>query len=386
MAKTNPTTLVEQLQQSYGVDTVMMASDMPRRPATTSGTIALDYATGIGGLPPDRLIEISGKEGTGKTTLALLSMANVLDANPTRFAVLLDLEHKLDKDWVTSLVGEERMSRVITFWPDSAEAATNMYRDMVAGSPDHKIAPGQTCFALFDSIGGAPTARRNDDYTVPGFGGNSLAIGEFARLAGLLSHKYICQTIGVNQVRVDMKGFNRLMVPGGSAWLYHVSMRLHLKVGKGKVVEKINGEDLQVGYEIACKVVKNGLAPPYRIASWWFYNVPTEKYGFGVDTMEEIVRLGTLIGIIERRGAWYHHQLLPDVKGERKVLGRDKLVDAIRKDLALQQALRSEVMAALASGEYSSVVAPMADATEAIPDGYSNLVEELAAEKTAFPQ
>lgn len=387
-AATRAAALAAQMQQEIGVDAVMLACDMPCRPATTSGSLALNYATGIGGLPSDRLIEISGKEGTGKTALALLSMAEVLDANPDRMALLLDLEHKMTKDWLIDLVGEDRAARTMLFWPDDAEHATNYYRMMVGGDDKLKIAPGQFCFALFDSIGGAPTMRFSDDATKGRVGGNSLAIGEFARSAAVMSNKYICQTIGVNQVRADMQGFHRLVVPGGQAWLHAVSMRLWLKQGRGKAVEKVNNEEVQVGYEISCKIMKNGLAAPYRVASWWFYNVPTEKYGFGIDTLEEIVRLGTLTEVIERRGGWYHHPALPEVKAEHKVLGRDKLIDYLREHPDSQKAISADVIDRLKTGEFGAQVAPIEP--EEMPAiekaGYTNLASSLASGATPFDE
>lgn len=371
--------LTAQMQQEIGVDAVILASDMPCRPAITSGSLALDYATGIGGLPPDRLIEISGKEGTGKTALALLSMAKVLDANPDRMALLLDLEHKMSRSWLIDLVGQERAERTMLFSPDDAEHATNYYRTMVGGDEKLKIASGQFCFALFDSIGGAPTMRFSEDATKGRVGGNSLAIGEFARSAAVMSSKYICQTIGVNQVRADMKGFNRLVVPGGQAWLHAVTMRLWLKAGRGKVIEKINNEEMQVGCEVSCKVMKNGLAAPYRVATWWFYNVFTERYGFGIDTLEEIVRLGTLTGVITRGGAWYHHRLLPEDKGAHRVMGRDRLMETIRDNPEIQKGIAVDVIERLGTGEFAARVAPVEpeEPSEIEAAGYKNLATSL---------
>lgn len=368
--------LVGQLQEKYGTNSVMMARDIPKRPPVSSGTLALDFAMGIGGFPSDRVGEIAGAESTGKTTLALLSMANFLD-NDKRGAVILDTEHKLDSDWIKQLIGEERESRVMVLWPDSIEQASNMYTAVVAGDEKLKIAPGLTGFVLLDSIGGSPTIRRNDDAEVGNYGGNAMGVGEFARRAAGHSHKYNCCTIGINQVRADMSGYNRHLVPGGHGWLHACTWRLQVKKGKGKATEKINGEEMQIGFEVACKVVKNGVAAPGRTASYWFYNVPTEKYGFGVDRMEEIIRLGILTGVIERRGAWYHHPLLPEDKGEHKLLGRDRLVDHIRGDAGLQKQFSAQITGALRSGDYGADVAPVSDPDAPIEDSkYPNLLTQ----------
>lgn len=338
---------------------VMMASEMPKHPPISSGSLALDFAIGIGGFPSDRVIEIAGEEGTGKTTLALLSMVNFLRAQPDRCALILDLEHKMDKDWLVDLVGADVVeSSIIYAQPDHIEQATNAYKAAVG--------TGSVCFALVDSIGGAPTARRNDDAEVGLFGGNAQGVGEFARTAATLSATKRCLTVGINQVREDMSGYRRHMTPGGRAWKHAVALRLQLKRVSGSVINrKVNGEDMQVGYEISCKVVKNGLGAPFRTAFWWFYNVPTEEFGFGVDTLEEIVRLGILTQVIERRGSSYCHPLFPPNKsGGNAVVGKEALMALIRSDADVQAALSTEIVGRLA--DYASEVAPV-EAEDAEP-------------------
>src|ERR1700742_2897201 len=112
--------LYEDLQKEFGADTIMRAVDIPKRPGIPSGSLALDFAVGFGGMPQDRVIEISGKESSGKTTLAIMIMTHFLDANPDRAALFLDLEHKLTADWLEYLVGTERMQRIIYIQPDHA--------------------------------------------------------------------------------------------------------------------------------------------------------------------------------------------------------------------------------------------------------------------------
>jgi hypothetical protein len=151
-----------------------------------------------------------------------------------------------------------------------------------------------------------------------------------------------------------------------------------VKKGKGRAVEKINGEEMQIGFETACKVVKNGLAPEGRTASYWFYNVRTEQYGFGVDQMEEIVRLGILTGVIDRRGGWYHHPALPEDKtGEHRLLGKDRLVDHIRDSQPLRALFSKEITEKLRTGDMGAKVAPMSVDPEADIEesSYPNLLD-----------
>jgi hypothetical protein len=224
---------------------------------------------------------------------------------------------------------------------------------------------------MLDSVGGAPTARRNEDAEVANYGGNALGVGEFARSAAAMSARYNCLTVGLNQIREDMAGYNRHMVPGGHAWLHAVALRLQLKKGKGKKHLKINGEEYQIGYEVVAKVVKNGLGAPGRVASYWFMNVPTEEYGFGVDRVEECVRLGLITEVIQRRGGWYSHPELPGK--DHQVLGQDKLLDAVREDPSLRVKISTDITDRLKSGNYGAQVAPMSD-----PD--------LPVEQSGFPK
>lgn len=352
--------LKSKLTDQFGADTVMFASEMPRYPAISSGSLALDFATGVGGLPSDRVIEIAGEPGSGKTSLALLAMQNFLAAQPDRGALILDTEAKMDPDWLAMLVGEQVLDeRVLYIKPDHIEQATNIYK--------MSLQSGTVCFALLDSIGGSPTVRRNDDATVSSYGGNAMGVGEFGRAAASHSAKYHALTVGVNQIRADMSGYSRLNSPGGHAWQHAIALRLHLKkITKSKVFEKISGEEVQVGYEVACKIVKSSVAAPGRTASWWMYSVPTDRYGFGIDTLDEVVRLGTMTGVIERKGGWYHHRSLPLNNGELKILGRDRLLEYIRSNPSAKRLLSEEIVNKLQ--DHAAVVAPMSDPEEALGD------------------
>lgn len=346
--------LYDSLRKTFGEETVMRASDMPTRPGIPSGSLALDFAVGFGGMPQDRTIEISGKESSGKTTLAIMIMTQFLDANPDRGALFLDLEHKCTPGWLKYLVGDERMERIIYIQPDHAEQATNIYKTALKS--------GQVCFALFDSIAGAPTNRRNDDAEVSGFGGNAIAITEFARQAANLSAKYITLTVGINQTRDDFGGYNRLVTPGGRGWKAACILRLEL-VKSTREIEyaTINGEKIPIGHMIYAKVRKNQLGGVEgRTCNWWFYSVETPEHQFGIDTLDEIVRLGVATEVLRRTGGWYHHPALPiDAKGEHKVQGIEAVKTLVRTDESLRMTLTSEILASL--DDHAEAVAPVSE-------------------------
>lgn len=336
----------------WGESSVMMANETPPdRPPISSGSIALDFAIGIGGLPTDKVIEVAGGESGGKTTLGLFAMRNFLAAQPDRATLILDLEHKLSLPWVKKIVGEEYMDRVMLVWPDSAEQATDIFTKAVG--------TGNISFVLFDSIGGAPTQRVTEKSAEIGnVGGNALAITRFAQLASIYSHKYNCLVFGVNQIRDDMAGYNRHIVPGGHGWVHACALRIKLKKGRNKVERKIDGELVPVGYDVTAKIMKNQLGGVEGRTAWyWFYNVPTDEYGFGIDQLDEVVRLSEVTGVVERKGAWYYHEGLPD----GKIQSREKLTNYVRDHEAFKNQLVGDTMDLLKAGKFERTVAPIVD-------------------------
>lgn len=362
--------LKKDLAKKYGDNRVMMANEVPVYPMVPSGSLALDLAIG-GGLPQDRCIEVAGEERSGKTTLGLTAMVNFLDLeeNKDRFALILDVEHKLTIPWVERLIGSERMKRVLIMWPTSIENATDMYRDA--------LETGQICFCLFDSIGGAPTIRTQQDAQgnkksaeTGNQGGNALGVTRFAQTAEILSHVHRCLTFGINQVREDFSGYGQHNTPGGRGWKHACALRLLVKrVPREEVFEKINGEDVRVGFKVIAKAVKNHLPGGVedRKGTWWFYNIYTEKYGFGVDRTDEIVRLSVLTEVVEQRGAWYYHQALPG--GKIQSLGR--LIDIVKSDLSLRDTFASELMVNIAENS--------GRASAAVPEVEESPLEKLAS-------
>lgn len=335
--------LIAEANKKYGDDSLMLARDIKVLPPIHSGSYSLDHAMGIGGLPPNRMIEVFGQESCGKTTLGLLAMTQFLNANPDRHAMVLDLEHKLDKDWMEYLIGSEYMDRVLYAQPDHVEQGTNMYVDLLSS--------GQVCFCLFDSVGGAATkAVMEKDAEKQQVGGNAPQITKFARLAGTYSAKYTCLTFCVNQVREDMEGYHRNMSPGGRALKHHAIARIYVRKSNRDTVEISQpGSDkkLVVGNKIFATIIKNQVGVEGKVANWWFYSVDTPEHPFGIDTEDEIFNLAISTGVVKGSG-WYTHQAFPaDKKGDRKVQGKEGLKALLRSDQSLKETIVSETMAAL---------------------------------------
>lgn len=337
--------LKNSLEKQYGAEAVVYASEIPGFDVVSSGSLSVNLATGIGGLPHNRVIEIAGKEGVGKTTLGFLMIKSFLEAYPDRYAVLCDLEHRVTSDWMKALIGEELLDRIILLWPDSAEQATDMYMESVKS--------GIVSVFMYDSIGGSPSQRVTDkSATIGNIGGNAQAMTRFSQFAAIHSHKYNCLTICINQVRDDMSGYNQLITPGGHGLKHAYSLRLQLIAGKNKFYDMIEGEKVQVGREVTVRVIKNSLATPYKSTHYLFYHTPC-KYGFGIDTIEETIRLGILTDIIHKAGRFYSHPLLPG----GQVGSAADLLDAIRGNQEMRDGIVKEIMTSLAEQKVSGVTA-----------------------------
>jgi recombination protein RecA len=342
-----------ELEEQYGETSVRWAHEIPVRPLVSSGSLALDFACG-GGFPSDHCIEVAGAEGCGKTSLGLLTMRNFLDVQPDRGAVILDLEHKLTVSWVEQLLEKERMERVILLWPDHMEEATDMYTKAVAS--------GHISFVMVDSIGGAPSQRvTNKSAEIGNIGGNALAVTRFAQLASIYSQKYNTLTFGINQTRQDISGYHRHIVPGGQAWKHACVIRILMSRGKGKIEEKIGGENIPVGYQVVSKVVKNQIAAPGRVAEYWFFNVPTDKWAFGIDTLDEMIRLAILTDVIRQGGKWYYHSTFPN----GQIDGKASMIQTVRENPESQDMLRREIIEVVsADSSLAQLIAPLTEVVE----------------------
>lgn len=336
--------LVAAINKKFGTaehPAAFRGSEMPPLVCHHSGSLSLDFALGKGGLPLNRVVEIVGKEGGGKTTLSLLAAREWIETFPERNVIYFDLEHKLTPEWAAKLMGEEALAQMILVNPDSIEQMTDIYREFVPS--------GEVSMVIVDSIGGAPTSRVMDpdrSAEKANMAGNSQGVTAFARFAANLSARYDCLTIGINQMRDNMNPMSfQINTPGGHAWKHHCVARIQLSAGKEKFHAEVNGEKAQVGYEINARIFKNQIAAPYRTAKWNFFNQESEKYGpVGIDTGEECLRLATLVGVIDKNKGWLYHDDFPG----GKVNGEKQFRELIDKDRELREGIIKEVQLALA--------------------------------------
>lgn len=349
--------MVKDINKKFGEGNAYMASDIPSRGGISSGSLSFDFAIGpMGGLPRDRCVEYFGPESSGKTTLALLNIATFLDAQPKRGALILDTEHKLDLDRLHSLLGP-RMERVVVTFPDYIEDAQDIYTTLVPR--------GDIAITLLDSIGGAPTKAVLEKSAQEGDYGNAKAVTRFARIAQGMSHKYECLTIGVNQVRDNMSAnSHEIITPGGKGWKHACSLRTYLRKGKGKMPKIIDGDTVNIGTTVAGRIYKNHLGGiEMREFTYWFYNVATEEFGFGVDQGEETSRLSIATGVVAKSGGWFKHEALPG----GQINGQPNLIEYLRVNPEPRAIIAAATLAALRVDPEAAVKIAPKEMTEQEP-------------------
>jgi len=289
-----------QIEKQFGKGSVMRLGDAPASwdvEAVSTGSLGLDIALGVGGLPRGRVVEIFGPEASGKTTLTLQVVAEVQRNGGT--AAFVDAEHALDPAYAEKL--GVNVNELLVSQPDTGEQALEI-TDMLVRS-------GAVDLVVIDSVAAlTPKAEIEGEM-------GELQVGLHARLMSQALRKLTGNikrsntiVIFINQIRMKIGVMfgNPETTTGGNALKFYSSVRLDIRrIGAIK-----NGEEV-VGNMTRVKVVKNKVSPPFREAEFEI------MYGFGISREGEIIELGAQQGIVEKSGAWYSY------KGERIGQGKD---------------------------------------------------------------
>ncbi|MCY1501942.1 Protein RecA [compost metagenome] len=279
-----------QIEKQFGKGAVMRMGDHDRQaiPAISTGSLGLDIALGIGGLPKGRIVEIYGPESSGKTTLTLSVIAEAQKQGAT--CAFVDAEHALDPDYAGKL--GVNVDDLLVSQPDTGEQALEITDMLVRSNAVDVI--------IVDSVAAlVPKAE------IEGEMGDS-HVGLQARLMSQALRKITgniknanCLVIFINQIRMKIGVMfgNPETTTGGNALKFYASVRLDIR-RTGAVKE---GEEV-VGSETRVKVVKNKVAPPFRQAEFQI------MYGKGIYRTGEIIDLGVQQGLVEKSGAWYSYQ------------------------------------------------------------------------------
>ena len=333
---------LSQIEKQFGKGSIMKMGDgnvIPDIIPVSTGSLGLDIALGIGGLPRGRVVEIYGPESSGKTTLTLQVIAEMQKTGGT--AAFIDAEHALDPQYAQKL--GVNINDLLISQPDNGEQALEI-ADMLVRS-------GSVDIVVIDSVA-ALTPRAE----IEGEMGDQLP-GLQARLMSQALRKLTANikrsntlVIFINQIRMKIGVMfgSPETTTGGNALKFYASVRIDIRrIGSIK-----NGEEV-IGSETRVKVVKNKVAPPFRMAEFDIL------YGEGISREGEIIELGVVHKIVDKSGAWYAY------KGEKIGQGKDNTRKFLKENPDMAKEIEARIRAAVG---VSGVVGSGSDVSEEVEE------------------
>ncbi len=310
------------IEKQFGKGSIMKlgggASLFENVPVVSTGALSLDIALGVGGLPRGRIVEVFGPESSGKTTLALSTIAQAQKQGGT--AAFIDAEHALDAGYAHKL-GVNTKEMLIS-QPDTGEQALEIAETLVRS--------GAIDIMVIDSVAAlVPRAEIEGEMGDAHMGLQARLMSQALRKLTAAISRSNTLVIFINQIRMKLGVMfgNPETTTGGNALKFYSSVRLDVRrIGAIK-----NGEDV-VGSRTAVKVVKNKMAPPFAKVEFDL------MYGDGISLEGDIVDLGVKYELLDKSGAWYAY------KGERIGQGRDQAVRFLKENAKMTQDLRTQIL------------------------------------------
>lgn len=311
---------LKQIEKQYGQGAIMRLgkNSALNVDAISTGSLTLDIATGIGGLPKGRIIEIYGPESSGKTTLALHCVAEAQKAGGE--AAFIDAEHALDPSYAANLGVD--VDSLLVSQPDNGEQALEITEQLVRS--------GAIDIIVVDSVAAlVPRSEIEGDMGDSHVGLHARLMSQALRkLAGAIN-KSNCVIIFINQLRekVGVIYGSPEVTTGGRALKFYASMRIDVR--KVEAI-KAPGNEF-VGSRTRAKIVKNKVAPPFKTAEFDI------MYGTGIDRCGEICDLAVSLGVIKKSGSWFSY-------GDKRFQGRDKLKEMLKTDHEFSNEIEKQVL------------------------------------------
>ncbi|EIJ43573.1 protein RecA [Beggiatoa alba B18LD] len=313
-------TTLGQIEKQFGKGSVMRLGDVGAVmdvETVSTGSLGLDLALGVGGLPMGRIIEIYGPESSGKTTLTLQVAAEIQKKGGT--AAFIDAEHALDRAYAEKI--GVNVSELLLSQPNNGEEALEI-TDMLVRS-------GAVDLIVIDSVAAlTPKAEIEGEMGDSHMGLQARLMSQALRKLTANIKRFNTMVIFINQIRMKIGVMfgNPETTTGGNALKFYASVRLDIRrIGAIK-----RGEDI-IGSETKVKVVKNKVAPPFKEVTFDIL------YGEGISRESEIIDLGAKLGVLDKAGAWYSYN------GDRIGQGKENVRNYLRERVEIAQQIEKQV-------------------------------------------
>ena len=322
--KTALESALKQIEKQYGQGAIMRLGESAhlKVDAVSTGSLTLDLATGIGGLPKGRIIEIYGPESSGKTTLALHCVAECQKLGGE--AAFIDAEHALDPTYAQAL--GVNVDSLLVSQPDNGEQALEITEQLVRS--------GAVDIIVVDSVAAlVPRSEIEGDMGDSHVGLHARLMSQALRKLTGAINKSNCIIIFINQLRekVGVIYGNPEVTTGGRALKFYSSMRIDVRKTEQL---KAPGNEF-IGSRTRAKIVKNKVAPPFKQAEFDI------MYGTGIDKIGEIADLAVTLGIVSKGGAWFTY-------GEERFQGKEKFKEYIKANPDVHLELENKIKSMLA--------------------------------------
>lgn len=314
---------MDKLDKAYGKGTVMKLGDAAVEDVEciSTGSLGLDIAMGIGGYPKGRIVEIYGPESSGKTTLAIHAMAEV--QRKGGIAAFIDAEHAFDRNYAENLGVD--IENLLIAQPDNGEQALEIAENLIRS--------GAVDILIIDSVAAlTPKSEIEGEMGDSKMGLHARLMSQALRkLTGTIS-KTGCTCIFINQLRekIGVMFGNPETTTGGNALKFYASVRLDIRRSS-----QIKDTDNVIGNRARVKVVKNKVAPPFRMAEFDI------MYGEGISKVGELVDLGVAFEVVKKSGSWFSYG---DVKLGQ---GRDAVKNLLLDNVELAEEIEAKIKDAI---------------------------------------